>query len=113
MVGSQSGQAQTQLRIDNAQWGVPLATDLTILLRNTGSTGATIESVSVRLNTAGSLQHIDTFTVPVSIDIGKTLIYTFDDDAGTFAWGNSQSYVIRVTSTTGFYYELVATTPSA
>ena len=108
MVGSQSAQAQTQLRIDSVQWTTGKCT---LLLRNTGSTAATIESVSIRPNSAGSTLTLVTLVDPLSVDVGKTYSYEFTSTG--WLWDNSSSYVIRVTSTTGFYYELVATTPAA
>jgi flagellin-like protein len=109
MVGSQSAQAQTQLRIDTVQWDPEDLTDCTLLLRNTGSTLATIESVSIRENKAGSAIYIVKPTAPLSIDVGDTLDYPFKP---VMTWFHSRSYVIRVTATTGFFYELVATTPA-
>jgi hypothetical protein len=110
MVGSQSAQAQTQLRIDTVQWDPDDKTQCILLLRNTGSTTATIESVSIRENKAGSVIYTVKLTAPVSIDVSDTLNYIFEPG---MSWSNSQSYVIKVTATTGFFYELVATTPAA
>ena len=125
MVGSQSAQAQTQLRIDSVTWhgvtaGPPnTATGFSLVIRNTGSVSATVESISIRPNTAGST--IQTFkpTSAASVDVGLTLsttaITTWDVIPKTGmspVWTVSNSYVIRVTATTGFYYELVGTTPS-
>lgn len=52
MVGSQSGQAQTQLRIDAINWNS--ATEINVTIRNTGSVAASIESVAMKLNKAGA-----------------------------------------------------------
>ena len=118
MVGSQSAQAQTQVRIDTVVWhgaAGPVAKGFTLLIRNTGSVAATIESISIRPNTAGSTAIIYKPTNPAAIDVGVTLD-TDTVDFGTtpvpYVWTVSTSYVIRVVTTTGFYYETVATTPS-
>jgi len=117
MVGSQSGQAQTQLRIDTVTWDPLVTSGFKLLVRNTGSTSAIVESISIRLNTAGSTSYV--WPAPPtssSIDQSKTHIFTFVGSAATpndFDWDLSTSYVIRVTSTTGFYYEMVVTTPTS
>jgi flagellin-like protein len=111
MVGSQSAQAQTQLRIDTATWDPIVKTQVALLIRNTGSTSAQVESVSIRINTAGSPNLV--WAAPSSsssLDVGKTI--TLIAAPVGFTWVASTSYVIRVTATTGFYYELVATTPA-
>jgi flagellin-like protein len=117
MVGSQSGQAQTQLRIDTVTWSSLNEADFDLLVRNTGSTSAVVESISIRLNTAGSTSYVLGYpTTSSSIDQSKTLVFKFVASTAvpnTFGWEYSTSYVIRVTSTTGFYYEMVATTPKA
>jgi len=111
MVGSQSGQAQTQLRIDAINWNS--ATEINVTIRNTGSVAASIESVAMKLNKAGSSFNDITVTPATgnvkSLDIGiaKGFVFTVD------TLDESTSYVVRATATTGFYYELVAVTPSA
>ncbi len=77
MVGSQSAQAQTQVRIDTVVWHGKYRTitadGFTLLIRNTGSVAATIESISIRPNTAGSTAIIYKPTNPAAIDVGVTL----------------------------------------
>ena len=110
MVGSQSAQAQTQVRIDSVNWdhSGATATGITVMIRNTGSVAATLESVTVRENKAGS----STTTLALGangnsydtgVALGKSLTWVYS--VGT-------SYVVRVTTTTGFYYEAVVTSPS-
>jgi flagellin-like protein len=116
MVGSQSAQAQTQVRIDTVVWhgNSTFGRGFAILIRNTGSVAATIESISIRPNTAGSTAKIYKPANPASIDVGVTLDTTLVTFTPTVIdkWTVSTSYVIRVVTTTGFYYESVATTPS-
>jgi len=108
---SQSTQAQTQLRVDTVNWGATPHTTMIVTMRNTGSVAAMIESVAMRENKAGasSITLTPDPTNPKSLDIGAALQFKYT----LVAPGLSTSYVIRVTATTGFYYELVATTPSS
>ena len=108
---SQSTQAQTSLRIDSLNWGATPHTTMIITLRNTGSVAASIESVAMRENQAGT--SLVTLTPdpanPKSLNVGAALPFTYMLAAPKL----STSYVIRVTASTGFYYELVAPTPSS
>ena len=114
MVGSQSAQAQTQVRVENVNWhgaaGTPnTAASYEVVIRNTGSVAATVESISIRKNIGGEQTIVGTLpTTGLSFEVGNshslTIAYT--------GWIVNQSYVIRVTTTTGFYYEAVATTPA-
>jgi flagellin-like protein len=134
MVGSQSAQAQTQVRIDTVTWlgkvgtipvvpatdpvtYYPVADGFSLLIRNTGSVSATIESISVRPNKAGSTATTYKPTNPAAVDVGDTLdtsTITFDIVGGeiNYDWTVSNSYVIHIVTTTGFYYESVSTTPA-
>lgn len=114
MVGSQATQAQTQMRIDSVTWkgtpGAP-ANGCDILVRNTGSVATVVESVSIRINTSGSAATIYTVTAAGgSVDVGGTK--TIPNSLCTLVWTVSTSYVIRITTNTGFYYETTATTPA-
>ena len=114
MISSQRQQAQTQIRIDMLEWYV---TDdyLKLVVRNTGSVVTSVDSVGLRLNDSGAEWYIDSsedakgaMNPSDTLDVNWTEI---DTDA-TGLLENSVSYVIRVTTTTGFYYELMAATPS-
>jgi len=136
MVGSQSAQAQTQIRIDTVAWNkASSGQGFSIIIRNTGSVAATIESITVRLNTAGSTTQTFNPLVPKSVDVSATWdsstlatsgwkqVYNtatppvlIDNDPNADMnpnWVVSTSYVIRVTTTTGFFYETVSTTPAS
>jgi len=131
MVGSQSAQAQTQVRIDTVTWLKETASpynptaNFDLLIRNTGSVAAQVESVSIRTNTAGSTASVWTAPAGSSIDVGITSTMHFLGAADGSpvsegktlplfgVWAISTSYVIRVTTSTGFYYEMVATSPSS
>lgn len=117
MIGSQSQQAQTQVRVDVVQWtigagSVKNVTSLTV--RNTGSVSATIESVSI---TKDGVTIIATLANKIAIATGTTQPYSFkagtDGVLGSWTWLPSSPYTIRVTTTTGFYYELTSASPAS
>ena len=109
MIGSQSAQAQTQVRIDSVEWGTGV---FSLDVRNTGSVDASIESVSIRLNSAGATATVfDAETLKVSLGPGTHTDPLLGEMV--FPYTNAKSYVIRVTTNTGFYYEAVFTSPVA
>ena len=74
--------------------------------------------MSIRPNTAGSTATTYEPANPAAIDVGVTLdtgTVTFGNPVApvAYVWAVSTSYVIRVVTSTDFYYELVATTPSS
>jgi flagellin-like protein len=113
MIGSQSAQAQTQIRIDSVRWvsGTAFALDV----RNTGSVDAVIESVSVRENKAGSSAQVSApdaatgFITAIGAGthgkVGNDVNFSPPLELG-------KSYVIRATTNTGFYYEAVFSAPA-
>jgi flagellin-like protein len=107
MIGSQSAQAQTQVRIDSVTWTTGA---MTLDVRNTGSVDATLESVSIRLNQAGSSAKVigdgTAIFTGTHHSVGPLSLTGYSDLAA------AKSYVIRVTTNTGFYYEAVFTTPT-
>jgi hypothetical protein len=105
-IQSISDQVQTRVEIDSVTWG---SDSFALDIRNTGLVNAVVESVSIRVNQAGSSS--STFEIPSirsSIPVGSNATITL-----TYQWATSTSYVIRVTTNTGFYYEAVFTSPSA
>ena len=121
MVSSQSAQAQTQVRIDSVNWhgSGTAGTTFELSIRNTGSVAATIEAVSIRENKAGSTTYTASKLVAPEPFFPAGTGLSFDTGvAGPLvvnwnAWVRSTSYVVRVTTTTGFYYESVVTSPAA
>ena len=118
MIGSQSAQAQTSIRIDSIEWNVDDNT-ATLVVRNTGSVDCTLESISVRPNESGK-----PFDMGKTEVTGLTTSFTIlQSKTGTFKWTvstggtliieASKSYVVRASTTSGFYYELVASTPTS
>jgi flagellin-like protein len=114
MIGSQSQQAQTQVRIDSLTWDVA-NNNLTVVVRNTGSVSATVESVALRSSATGSTYYSESFTSGNSIQTGVTISLVWDETAADAAGllAASTEYVVRVTTSTGFQYEMTATSPSA
>jgi len=105
MIAAQSIQAQTQIRIDAVGW-VTGPNRINITVRNTGSVPATIESISLKKNAPGQNYVLDDIT-DVSIEPGDYTFVVYDASV----WAAATPYIIRVTCTTGFYYEAFATSP--
>ena len=115
IVVSQSQQAQTQVRIDNLSWDLT-AKSCDVTVRNTGSVSATIESVAIRKSASGATLYYVHFTGTNSITTGTTLPFVWTQDGASAPSGFIApliEYVVRVTTTTGFQYEMTATSPSA
>jgi flagellin-like protein len=115
MIGSQSQQAQTQVRIDQITWNVA-GNNATVVVRNTGSVASTIESIALRLSSSGSTYYTQAFTSSNSINTGTTVSFRWTETGASAPADFLKpvtEYVIRVTTTTGFQYEMVATAPSA
>jgi len=101
-----STQTHTQIKIDSVVWD---SVSFTVDVRNTGSVDAVIESVSIRANQAGSLPTIfKILSVRSSIPALTHSMITL-----TYQYAASTSYIVRVTTNTGFYYEAVFTSPVA
>jgi flagellin-like protein len=113
MIGSQSQQAQTQVRIDSLTWDVD-NNNLTVVVRNTGSVSATVESIALRSSATGSTYYSESFTSGNSINTGVTISLVWDETAASAAGllEDSTEYVVRVTTSTGFQYEMTATSPA-
>jgi flagellin-like protein len=104
---SQYVQAQTQIRIDMVQWNISY-NKVIVTVRNTGSTEATIETISLRKNESGAEFITDTDELPVTIHVQDKINVVWDVDL----LNSGTSYVIRITTSTGFYTETVSSTPS-
>jgi flagellin-like protein len=115
MIGSQSQQAQTQIRIDSQTWNVA-GNSIAVVVMNTGSVGATIESISMRLSASGSTFYTTSYTSSNSITTGSTISLTWTETGASAPADFLKTlteYVVRVTTSTGFQYEAVVTSPSA
>jgi flagellin-like protein len=112
MIGSQSAQAQTSIRIDSIEWNVDDNT-ATLVVRNTGSVDCTLESINVRKNESGLPFYVGTTEPTTTFTILQSKTGTFTWTATTDDIKASTSYVVRASTTSGFYYELVASTPTS
>jgi hypothetical protein len=103
---------QTQVHIDSVTWGSQTSTIDSIDVRNVGGVDATLESVEIRRNLAGSVTYVTHVTKSistlshVSIELSQAIW-----DPNGFSWVGYGSYVVRVTCNTGFYYEAIFSTP--
>ncbi len=105
-IESISVQLQTRVRVDSVTWG---NTVFTLDVRNTGSVNTVVESVSIRVNQEGSSPTtFETPSIKASIPAGLHAMVTLN-----YQWAMSTTYVIRVTTNTGVYYEAVFTSPAA
>jgi flagellin-like protein len=108
MMASQSGMAQIQIRTDEVVWDV-VQNKVIIAVRNTGSVSATVDFVSIRPSFVGS--ELDTMSVVTSIPVGR--LAQIEWTGSTLILTPNTLYVIRVTCTTGLYYEMTRITPTA
>jgi len=115
MIGTQSTQAQTQVRVDSIAWNLT-AQKLTVVVRNTGSVAASIDSVALSLSASGSTYYSVTYTSSNSINTGQTTTFVWTG-TGASAPANFlkplTQYNLRIITTTGFQYAEVDTTPSS
>lgn len=114
-VSSQSNQARTQVRIDSVTWGSSGSPSIVLDIRNTGSVDAVLVSVSIRKNTGGSIALV--LPVTTAIGIGTHSVVpasgTLVLSGLTPPYALSTSYVVRVTTNTGFYDEATFSSPSS
>ncbi len=97
-------QLSTHIRIDSIIWGNG---SFSVDVRNTGGNNAAIASISIRVNQTGSKPTtFDTPFVRASIPIGTHALITLN-----YSWLQSTSYVIRVTTNSGLFYETLSTSP--
>ncbi|UCH38069.1 MAG: hypothetical protein JSV76_02595 [Candidatus Bathyarchaeota archaeon] len=68
MMASQSGMAQIQIRTDEVIWDI-VQNKVKIAVRNTGSISATVEFISIRVETVGS--EWDTMKVATTISVSQ------------------------------------------
>jgi hypothetical protein len=115
MVNSQSTQAQTQVRIDSVTWGPSGSSSIVLDIRNTGSVDAVLASVSIRKDIAGSVALVLPVTTAIGVGTHSAVPAsgTLDLSGLTPPYALSASYVVLVTTNTGFYDEAIFTSPSS
>ena len=105
LASSQSIQAQTRLRIDMVDF--TNFTNVTVAIRNIGSVSAMVDSISIRKNVGGSTGITQFYTSKNSIEVNKVKNFYWTKDN----LSPNTSYVIRITASTGIYYEITEITP--
>ena len=98
----QSQRAQTEIRIEYVSWIDNRS--FVIGVRNMGISSVTLESVSIKKNQSGEVADESSLTVTLSAGAVAELQGTLS----TFTLENNVSYLVRVTTTTGFYYEVAS-----
>jgi hypothetical protein len=107
MVTSHSQQAAVQLDREAIHWNLT-SNALTLVLRNTGDVSVTVTSLGVRQAAAGTM--FDTVQTSTIIERQATQVIEW---TGTGLTVTPQTpYILRVTCSTGFPYELTSTTPA-
>jgi flagellin-like protein len=102
MIGSQSTQAQTAVRIDNVEFGVQ-GNNITVTVRNIGSVSADIVSVGVKLTSASSYSTVNLAT-PQAVAVGTAtnVIVQLSEASPSIDLGGSLNYDVKVITSTGF-----------
>ena len=104
MIGYKSTRAQTEIRIEQVTWID--SKNFVVTVRELGAVSATLESVSInksQLNMNPELIGVNTSISPGTVnELHITLSATTLED--------NTSYVIKVTTNTGFFYECISFT---
>jgi len=105
----------TQVKVDSeyqVNFG-PEFSDFNVTIRNTGTVPARIQSISIRRSVAGSEASIWTAPANSNIEAERliTLHFLGKDALPLFTWSPLLNYLVRVTTTTGYYYELEVSAP--
>lgn len=106
---------QPQVRIDAITWNIA-NNNCIVVVRNTGSIAATIESIAIRLSGTSTTFYWQSYTSSNSINAGTTVSFTWTESGASAPADFLKpltEYVVRVTTTTGFQYEMAATSPSS
>jgi len=106
MVTNQATQAQTQIKIDVVKF--INATDIEVNVRNTGTMPATLQKAYTMSGTAVSVTATDVDGTVIEPNTVETISITFP--ASTFETTNS--YQIRIITTTGYVVEGVYYAPA-
>ena len=109
MMAAQSQKAQTRIMIELMEWDVP-NNELRVKVRNTGSIFASITSIGIVENNGLSSYDMTTIDPPVTIQVQDSKFLTWN---GALQLQYSNSYVIRVTCSSGFIYEVASSTPAS
>jgi flagellin-like protein len=102
MIGSQSNQAQTAVRIDNVLFDVA-SNNVTVTVRNIGSVSADLVSVGMKLTSASSYSTVNLATAQ-AIAVGTAVNIEVDLDGAdpAITLDNGLNYDCKVITSTGF-----------
>lgn len=99
MVNYQSIQSRTQIRIENVVWID--SNHYVVEVRNTGSVAADIKDVAIEKNMGGDILESDSVPLTIPVNSGTLINVTLNK----IIILPRTDYTIRVTTSTGFYYE--------
>jgi flagellin-like protein len=102
MIGSQSNQAQTAVRIDNVEFGVS-GNNVTVTVRNIGSVSADLVSVGVKLTSASSYSTVNLAT-PQAIAVGTAtnIVAQLSEASPAITLASGLNYDVKCITSTGF-----------
>ena len=101
----------TEIQIDDVEWNVN-ENMLMVTVRNTGSYSALVEFLSVRRNIEGSTFETQEVLPPREIEVEEATVINWGGPDAGLTLQQGASYVVRVTCSTGFYYEIVISIPA-
>lgn len=102
MIGSQSTQAQTAVRIDNVLFGVT-GNNVTVTVRNIGSVSADLVSVGVKLTSASSFSTANLGTAQaIAVGTAVNVVVDLSSAEPDITLTNGVNYDCKVITSTGF-----------
>jgi hypothetical protein len=101
----------TEIQIDDVEWNVN-ENILTVTVRNTGNYSTLVEFISVRRNIDGSTFDTQEVIPPAEIQVEEVAIVNWGGPDAGLILQQGASYVVRVTCSTGFYYEILVSIPA-
>ena len=104
MIGFQSARAQTDIRVEQVIW--INQSNIVVTVRDVGAVSVTLESISVKKSQSNSSPDV----MPLNTSISPGSVNELHIHLSTTALEDNTSYLIRVTTTTGFYYEYTSST---
>jgi hypothetical protein len=104
LIGFQAARAQTEIRVEQVTWIDGKNFDVTV--RDLGASSATLESVSISKSQSNSITEL----IQVNASISPGSVVGLRVTLSTTKLEDKIPYVVRVTTTTGFYYEITSLT---
>ncbi|MBN1683295.1 carbohydrate binding domain-containing protein [Candidatus Bathyarchaeota archaeon] len=101
----------TEFQIEDIEWNVN-ENQLIVTVRNTGQYLTLIEFISVRKNVEGSLFETQEVAPPIELQVENVTVINWGGVDADLKLEQGSSYVVRVTCSTGFYYDLPFSIPA-